>query len=1751
MEVGSEQIRIGEEAKIKAKQWPTSTDSENIKLKPGERIKFTFTVKINATNSDNIYKLNDPVEACAEIVNASYVDKKLAGDDSWIDNTKEESGVYYPQGKRPPAKLVNGSQIKSRDYFICKKYKVTIDKYITGVNRANGTNLELEEKVVDNNNYDLNSRGNKTSSEKKAWPVFVENGDIVTYTIRVDNQANETKPYFSPKAMKIVVEDTLPSQTDFQIMQITQQRSDQATAIADNGYTQTGGTITFSEFEIENNQSMYITLKVRVNNIEENVAEKQKIFASDTNAFYNTERKNTAVLQQIKNHYDKTVEADEIINNLASNEKNTDVEYFRIKEYNIVVDKYIANVNHVEEPTDQKIPTTYLSEGRITKIGNPASTTDNVGNVTFTNKGGTGGTTDQVSVEYGDQVTYEICVYNTTDYPTYEVNRAGAPYQAPQWVTVDLIDELPQKYSNLTVTNLSTGEILSNEVNEADKKLYLNDVKVEAGQYTIIQVKLVVEEFKKDTVETNTINLVKGSEYNINRCQIVNRGNRYKASDSYKLNDYNATLDEYISTYNAEMAIYNNHHGFTTGESEGFSNSTTSYPSNNPLYLEKYETLTFTTKVTNEASGNDLENSTTRYTKYNTRVRPTTVTQTLDYGLDKIGFKVEWHKADGTVETITDNIEIQESASDTDKKNTYVYTISKNAERIILSPNEYLLYITDVKVKESNLCLKDLESHSEITTLSNINRNIDTNTIKPTTVTENTNTRLVTTENLALNQNGTDKTKDSDFVKLKEVVIAGTVWIDEDKKEGPNKTDRNGYQDGKETGEMDVVVELYRITNETTGEAEKVKTVKTNENGFYTFDRQPRANSEGKYYQYYVEFEYDGIKYKATEIYGGDADGQADGMQNLGGKAGSATWRQGYEDLPDPDLSEERRGKTEYMTDSNAYEFDDVRNEFNQGNQTIGLDKTYQQTGEEIVSTGSLEYDKDEHVSILQENAQRVMTARSFITQDYTKKEGVNALGNNKNGLNDTNTLFLENYKEHHQEYPETEYLKFINLGLVTREETDVSIESDVYSVKTTINGEEMTYNFNKNDADSTAEDYASLPAGEKNAYKLNQAYNLNLYGADYNYRYDGYYQDDDGNYEGDELQNYKQEQSELSTEITYRIKIHNNDIPNDEPRLEDTNIPIETAINEMAIYYNENFVSANTVKGLLDARTEVKRKNQETGLLETYSEKSIRVNYGTKDELDKLTKYEIYRNDKAGISKEEYNNIQERTNIRGNISLKSGYGNTKPTDMKDYNVLYLTDNPTDNPEQKNHIMTDTYLKEGNTDEEARFIQITFTIDKDEARELKLAKEDMGFEVVSEISAYTTKYSENYKHKGLAGQYAGLVDRDSNPGNLNKNGIEDYENYEDDKYKVGITIQTFSQPDNPPSDNPPPNTRSIRGIVWEDARNEIIETEETGIQYIGNGKYVETDGKIEKAKGNQQYDEQYDKEKLVSGVKVTLMEVIQVVNENGETIYYEYPARYTYDFKDAKGNEHKKGDIIQAVTDEEGKYLLSDFIPGYYKVRFDYGYDATREDNILYNGQDYKSTKYYNKVDNQVLYYEKDYRGDNIGSENNFTYFNHVKSALDESKFSDAQDDEIRRLNVNSYSETMTTKQAKLFSELNKIKKDLEKEKKRAEELTKYTSMFAESAIFYVKPEAVNSEEKDIDVTIPEVEHVLMFGDTADFDKTRLWHISDLDFGLEYRPEASILLDNNLESVELVTSNNETLIKLYFTRDAKRKCKWY
>lgn len=937
--------------------------------------------------------------------------------------------------------------------------------------------------------------------------------------------------------------------------------------------------------------------------------------------------------------------------------------------------------------------------------------------------------------------------------------------------------------------------------------------------------------------------------------------------------------------------------------------------------------------------------------------------------------------------------------------NKITYTVNEDAQSLantLLYPNDTISYYIDVKVTESNMSLQTIRSTSISTNLTNVNHGRKIGWLS------NIGNRVVYPPE---KNNICKHISDTTAIKLKDLIIAGKVWLDEN---------RDGYNQNEEA-KSDVVVKLYRDNGSL------VKEEKTRGDGLYTFDRQPKTN------KYYVEFEYDGVMYKATEVYGGVNTGNTNGQGNL---TDPANWRQGYAGLPGNNIA----GNTDYMIDSNAYEFDDVRNNFDTNHQTIGYNKAYR--GFESVDT--LTYTKSSHKSTLNEDPVRVMTARSFITQNYSTTV-------NKD-IKDTNTLYLAPYNGYSNPKPETEYLKFINLGLVKREEVDLSIEADVYSVKTTINGENMTYDFNKNTANSTDPNYGD---GYSNAYHLaDDYYNLNLYGADFDYRNDMYYKEEE------DLIGYKANDSELNVQVTYKITLHNNEITNDESNLPGKeDIPINAAVNEVAIYYDANFM---TYTGTFST----KEKNDDTGILYDQSHKTTVATYNGHD-----------------VS---LNNSSIYNDLRNNLNGQ-------------YGVLYL----------RSDDMNSEYIEEG----DSRDIYITFTVDKDSSRKLKIGD----LKMVAEISAYTTKYKDDYFHKGLAGQFAGLVDRDSNPGNIDDMGK--YSDYEDDTYKTNINIKVPRKPGDPGDPGDPELKRTISGIVWDDARSEKIGEIEDAIQYLGNGEYKkDIDGNLEDAQTNPNYIEdgkvltktdinKDSKDKPVAGVKVSLIEVIQTqaVDDKGNAIYYEYPAR----------NSH--GKLIESITNENGEYMLDDFIPGYYKVRFDYGYDADNTNNILYNGQDYKSTTYYNKDYYGSEWSSKDY----VGEKNNNTYYDNVKTNLSTANYSDAQDDEIRRLNVNSYSETMTTAQAKLFSEPNRYK----------EALTKNTHMYADSTIFYVKPEQVNSAIQNIAAT------------TSNFDNTRLWQLPNLDFGLEYRPEASIILDKDIATLELVTSDNETLVKLYFEED--------
>lgn len=1465
------------------------------------------------------------------------------------------------------AKLANTSNKQSSsDYFICKQYNATIDTYISNVTRNDGSSTVNNEKLAASTDYYPGAnRSSKDDSLKSNNSVYVENGDKVIYTIKVKNNASSASPYFSPKSITATVKLNLPT------------GSTKVESVNGLNISWTESTKTILVKEIESSAIRQITVVLSTNTNSDTILGKDK-------------RKFSAEITNIKNSRGKTIENSEIVNNGTS---LTSSDYYQIKEYNVAMDTYITNVKHVNSQGGASV--TYNNETKRRSVINKSDGTGNKDSEKNSNP---------VYVEYGDTITYEVIVYNTTNDDYYNCSRDDNPYRAPQNISLSLKGALQGEISNFGVINNNNEDITKN-VTINGKNIQINNVNIGAGTITKYLVTFKVEDVEKAKELVNKIEIDNDTIRNINGYKVKNNSLRLDDSDKYKLSSYSLALSEYISQYNAEMAKYNNAHGFTQGENEGFSDGTTNYNENSPLYTEKHETFVITAKVQNIADYGEKESDYGSYNQYLTRVRPTKVIQFLPDGLERRGFSAIWHKSDGTTEDITQSIKISYSGNEDGIECTYLISTQKdaNAERIILSSGEYIVYNTEVRITESNEYSGLLNSRSYIDTLTNVNRN-------------SSNNRIVTEQNVYYTDATTNGSKD--YFRLKDLVIAGNVWED---------TNRDGYKGTEETGKSDIKVSLYK------SDVTKVAETTTNSDGFYTFGRRDKS------LKYYIEFEYDGEYYKATEVYGGEKSGNSSGYKDL-----TEDWYQGYSDLPGT-----KTGSEKFMTDSNAYEFSSDRNTLNTVYNIIGFNGSYANNGALL---RRLLYNKTNHESMLNQiySSNKRIIARTFIKQNYSEKDGVAKI------INNTSMIPLYDYKGYSSSKPETEYMKYINLGLVTREKVDLSLDGDVVSVETVINGEEFKYEFGENNANSSSDNYSS----SSNAYKLDNAYELKLDSADYNYRYKDYYDDDT-------LKEYKGEESELAVKVNYKFTVRNKANTNDEPNLNNKDIPIEANIKEIAIYYDANFIKDPKTK------VTVKQKDSLTGIFNNSVENCITAKY-------------------------------DGTDIQTKIRTSSKYKNKIPSDLSDkgYNVLYLTE------------LDDNYLAEG----DSKDIEISFFVDKDTALKLFDSKENnMGLEVIGEISAYSTKYGSSYSNKYFAGNYTGLVDSDSNPGNLGLNGIEDYNNYEDDTYKTGIKIDLKNRenpPDNPPGD-PSNESRLITGFVWEDARSRNVGTISSGIQYMGNGTFNTSDVNNSNAKTNP-YDSSSGQDKVISGVKVTLMEMIQ--KESG--IYYEKPAKYTYDVKDENGNIiHRKGTEISAITDGEGKYELNNFIPGYYIVRFDYGYNKDDNNNILYNGQDYKSTTYYN---NGYYTTNKRYYSDNIGSSGNYTYFDNVKSSLIAENKSDAQDDEIRRLNVNSYSETMTTAQAKVFSEPNtNNNKDV---------LTKNTWMYAESTIFYVKPENTNS-------AVTSIPYSSINGTS--------WELNNVDFGLEYRPEASIVLDKEIDNIELVTSDNKTLMKVYFKEELK------
>lgn len=1630
---------------------------------------------------------------------------------SWCEtfNWKGTVSVQYGQ----PLLAVKNAKVfvEERDKTVTVNVRLTtnvsIDKYITKVEHVEETG------VIYGENED---RKNKDTSWKNTNSVKAERGDNITWKIVLTNHQNEE--------VKFKIRDVLPENYDYTISP-----------------------------NIDNEWLVIPASGTKV--IDVTTIVKNKTGTHNNTALIITRNKGNSGDDSVD--YPRTTSRSGPVVNIAELEgkKLEDADYFTIKEYDVSIDKNIVKVEHV-------------GNNEVVYSG------DSRKNIDENSKN-----TSPVYVEYGDKVTYEIDIYNTTS--PYTSDRSGSPYWDPDKVYVDIKDTLPKKYSNLNVSvSNSTGTIGTYTTNSTTGGTFqIDDIVVPKNDKVKVIVTLVVEEHDKTKLEENKAEII-GDILNINKKAIKNNPSKSVTSDYYHINDYNMSINKYIDQYDHKMTDENNANNFTN-ETVNFtdrSGMTETEKSNKPLAVEKTETIRYAIRLDNNAT---TENKALASgVKRATSVRPTDVTDTLDYGLTYKSVFAKVYKADGSDKYGNLPIEVSNLGN-----NTYKFTIpnkTSSGSIIIVDPGEYLIYYMTVEITETNMYLNKLANMAVLTTLTNIN---NTNTVSRVVMNDSYNENIATAQST------------QEFVKLKDLVIAGKVWLDSDKDGymGKNKSgELSSYIDhesnpsthitepsgNSEYAMKGIVVKLYEANNPDT----PIRTTKTNENGLFTFakdengawyagtysyagnvtesnQRIPKATnkdsnknytSNSEFIEYYIEYEYDGIAYKSTEVYSGTKNLQNDGGLVTGDK---------------------------YKIDSNAKELKNVRDNFDLKHEIIGYNKAY---NAELTNPVNIQYEKNGHNSYLIVDHERVMTSRSFIietdaatlanncriamnncgagkwksctnhwknwkgliesgyfdesqfanttqgrlqAQEYLKRLYNEVIKNLSNDGNTQITKYLWLFKPAVEvDKPETEYLKYINLGLEEREDIDISVVQDVYEVKTTVNGEEETYFFNQNkyaldgsfvDHEGNLDEEQSknytaqfyMTRKEEDANKDTAAlspYTFYYAHEDFDYRVE--------QYNIETVRNYKTKDSELNSEITFRIIVTNNAITNDEPNMATKDIPVYAGINEVIEYFDEKFADVQYNEDGTVKTINVKTKDEDGYLIDTEYKiadayfvlpngskiPATMSGYNTSNDVRVFSPTSMYNQDtesvqiKKNVQDAGYKTVYIRPNVDGINKVILAEGE---------NVDIIVKFTVDKPNRDSNNQADRRLKAG----------------------LKTA--------VAEIGAYSTYY------KNSDGSYysAGLVDSDSNPGNFGQtyNGVrlnKDTNNkendpylalYEDDTYKTGIIDTTLLRQPRPPY-------RYISGMVWDDARSEIAtKTDGTattdGEQYIGDGKngtvegienksaYKDNNGnvlpKLNKSLKNNDNSLKEVNDFLVNDVGVRLVEQIRIP-------VYDAAGNFVEERTYEDTINATAGSIMEMRTGEneigDGKYAFYGFIPGEYVVRFTYG-DSTSDQMAIFNGQDYKSTTYQagSEYADEVYQIKADGRLDR-----NLASAKRVREILSAKGISDAKDDEIRRLEAISYSETLNNNKTLILRGINSTNRNLQSDR---------TSMNADTAEFLVRA------EQEVDTN--KLPFTLMIQRFAQQEKMT---IQNIDFGLQYRPEQQIALNKFVKNLTITTADKST-----------------
>ena len=691
--------------------------------------------------------------------------------------------------------------------------------------------------------------------------------------------------------------------------------------------------------------------------------------------------------------------------------------------------------------------------------------------------------------------------------------------------------------------------------------------------------------------------------------------------------------------------------------------------------------------------------------------------------------------------------------------------------------------------------------------------------------------------------------------------------------------------------------------------------------------------------------------------------------------------------------------------------------------------------------------------------------------------------------------------------FPVYEYFHQINLGLIDREDVDLSVSKDLYKSEVVVNQQEVTYKY------STLRDYEN----EDNAEYLNtlleiqnihQKYELGLYAADFYYRSNVY--EEAGTQVGDMIKEWK-DGTELKMYVTYKMSVYND------------SETAKVSVNEIIDFHDSSFtlVQEDEYADVID--TEGHKYSKLVAEAPYYRIYSLMESELTSSIYHYNSKEDIAEDSLSRAEASGQQVIQETIPSGSWVIDTQTYGDGayKKATLDMFNHDSGNEGFKLSPGEKIELFVTYEIdKEGYEDATKE----SYSSASEKTREKLLG----GKNNVIEVGNYTTFYTKEgirfntsaYKEGDISGQ----VDADSAPDNINFN-----KTVKDEDGDVTLDKKWFDDD----ADSAPvyriyiregDEERRIDGTVWEDKDSSDAEGFDTAT-----------------ADGIRQ-----DSEPLIEGVTVSLVEKIRIPKDPESSGDDENNPYLEYEFVWPENiSSVMEGYNPITRTDQNGGYGFRNFTSGVYVVRFEYGNTV---ETIEYNGQDYENTAYQTGMTNKTSSDETEQENCDslyqlgeatLNNEWHDLGKNEAAKELEEAKVSDARDYEPQRLRVIAYSRTINNSVAEILA-------TNERNNGKQQELMDATAMVANTAKLNfeversseIDYEKYNNDDQSIKVVKGvSKEQIENIEDTQ--QETQKYYAKGIDFGIEDRAQNSIQLDKYLKQIELTKENgNEVILRV-------------